>query len=142
MASSISSSRTFTSSGGADDGRGRQRMGHQGVDDPRLDLQEQHPQDVVGDLALPLQFDQPRAVQAEVGQPVGAFALSLDGIGQAPLFPEAADEHLAAELLDHGGNLARHRFVIPPKTVGIENEHAFVDDRGQGYNSSEMSQLY
>ena len=58
--------------------RGRQGMGHQGVDDPRLDLQEQHAEDVFGDLALPPQVGQPAAVQAEVGQPVRALALSLD----------------------------------------------------------------
>ena len=58
------------------------------------------PQHVLVDLELPFQGRQLRAGQAEIGQPVGSFAMRLDRVGQAALFPKPADEDFAAELLD------------------------------------------
>ncbi len=87
-------------------------MAHQGVGDPRIDLQKQRPQDAIAQLALPRQFRQLVAVELEVGQPVGALAMAVDGIGQAAFLPQAAGEHFAAQLSDHLGNLARYACLI------------------------------
>ena len=74
-----------------------------------------------------LRAGQLAAVELEVGQPVGALAVAVDRIGQAALFPQPADQHLAAQLLDHLGNLARHAGRIAGVAIRVENEHAFVN---------------
>ena len=67
----------------------------------------------------------------KIDQPVRALALSLDGIGQAALFPEAADEDLAAGLLDQIGQLARNAVRIAAETGRVQDKHRFVDVAGQ-----------
>ena len=72
-----------------------------------------------------------QAVEAQIDQPIRALALSLDGIGQTPLFPKAADKDLAAGLLDQIGQLARNAVRIAAETVRVQDKHRFIDVAGQ-----------
>src|SRR5689334_10096801 len=57
--------------------------------------------------------------------------MSSNRIGQAPLFPESANQHFTAELLNHFGNGARNTRRVAAIAIRVENEHPFISVSGQ-----------
>ena len=102
-------------------------MAHHGLGDALVDFNEQVTQDVVADVTLTSKLGQFIAVDPEIGQPIGAFAISLDGISKAPLFPQPTHEHIAANLLNHFSDAVGNIRRITSKTTGVEDVHAFVN---------------
>ena len=105
----------------------RLSVADQGIDDPRIHLEDQRTHDRLVERDLAIQVDQFTALQAEVREPVRTLALTVDLVRQATLFPKAASEDFAASLLGHGRDGARDSARIATEPVGIENEHRFVN---------------
>src|SRR5262249_25373060 len=101
------------------------------VSDSRIDFQHQAAQNRFIEMKLAVYRIDLVGVELEISQPIGPLPLPLDGIRQATFFPQAAGKHLASKLLDGRGNQRYCSPGIASVTVGIEDEHAFVNVLGQ-----------
>ena len=81
------------------------RVSNQCIDDPRIDLHEQSPQNIVVQLALPRNGGQLAPIEPEVRKPVRALTVAVNGVCESTFVPKSAGQHLAAMLLDNLGNL-------------------------------------
>jgi len=103
-----------------------QRVLDEGIGDPRINLQNQLPDDVVIDLALPFQRTDPSPRHPEIGEPVDPLFVPIDRVSKLPLVPQPSCQDRAAVLGDQIGDLLRDGSRIAGILRWIEDEHPFV----------------
>lgn len=107
-------------------------VGDNRLDEALVNLDYQVPKNTIVQFALPVQCGDIGSVTAEIYQPVGAFALSGNGVRQATLLPQPANENLATlGASNHGLDFGWQARLVAGELVRIENEQAFINLRLQ-----------
>ena len=96
---------------------------------------------LVVQLTRAIELDQPSALEAEVSQPIGTFALPINRVGQSLLVPQAICQYFAFQIFDHLWNRSRNPIGISGISIRIEDKQTFVNVLCQSFTPITAKQL-
>ena len=101
------------------------------VDQTSVESGEQMSQEAVVELAGSVEFFKFQGIEIEDCEPIGAFVVAFDGVGEALFRPKSAHEDFAAKIGDHVLNSAGNSTGISGVVIAIEQKQTFVGCGGQ-----------